>query len=189
MTRCLSLEDLLAYRVGELPPDEDARVEAHYFACERCTSRLESLGHLREGVAQLVRDGQVTACVTAELLDVATRRDGVRIRVYELSPGETVLCTIAPEDDFVATRLRGEFEGLERVDLAVHALMRSTGERESRGIQALPVDAASGELVMLHSGHAIRSLPRSRFELEVRAPDDRLLASYALEHTPWDEQR
>lgn len=187
MSRCPSLENLLAYRVGELSPAEDERVEEHYFACERCTARLESLARLRDDVAQLVRDGRVTACVTTELLDAAAR-DGVRIRVYDLSPGETVLCTIAPEDDFVAIRLRGEFEKIERIDLAVRALMRPTGERESRGAQALPVDAASGELVMLHSGHSIRGLPRSRFELELRAPDERLLASYALEHTPWDEQ-
>jgi hypothetical protein len=186
MSHCISFHDLLAYRAGELSPDADDRVEEHFFECAQCASRLDDLERLREAVARLVREGRVRASVTAEFLEAAAR-DGVRVRTYELDPGETVFCTIAPDDDFVATRFRGAFEDLESVDLRVASTMQPTGERDTQWARSLLVDVASGELVMLHSGHAIRSLPRARFELEVRAPDDRVLASYALEHSPWDE--
>jgi hypothetical protein len=186
MSRHLALNDLLAYRAGELSASDDERIEAHFFECARCAERLEGLERIRAGVVEAVRSGAVTSAVTAEFVEAAVR-DGAQVRTYELSPGETVFCTIAPDDDFVAVRMRGAFEGYERIDLTMVTSHLDSGERSVRVSESVTPDLATGELIVLYSGPLVRSLPRSRFDMEVRTPDERVVASYVLEHTPWDE--
>jgi hypothetical protein len=186
MSEHLTLSELLAYRTGELAASDEDRVESHFFECARCTASLESIEWIRAGVVDAVRGGFVTGTVTAEFLDHAAR-EGARIRTYALAPGETVFCTIAPEDDFVAIRMRGQFEGMERVDLAMRTHRLATGETDLHVSESVTPDLSAGELIVLYSGHLVRSLPRSRFDMEVRAPDERVVFAYVLEHSPWEE--
>jgi hypothetical protein len=186
MSEHLTLSELLAYRAAELVASDEDRVEAHYFACPRCTAVLESVERIRAGVVDAVRGGWVTSAVTAEFVDRAVR-DGVRIRTYALSAGETVSCTIAPDDDFVAIRMRGEFGALERVDLAMHTRLVATGETDLHMSESVTPDLSTGELIVLYAGHQVRSLPRSRFDMVIRTADARVVSSYVLEHSPWGE--
>lgn len=191
----LSLASLLAYERGELEPLEEGRVEAHYFACQSCSDRLESLVHLGEAIAALVRKGAVTASVTEALL----RRGealGLRIRHYRVAPGAEVACTAAPDDDFVAIHLElpSEQQALaeadaERFDVAVRWTALDTGTVEDRVIDELAVDRKGSQIVLLFAGDQVREFPRSQWRMHIRADATGgayQLGPYTLNHTPWD---
>jgi Putative zinc-finger len=74
--------------------DETDRVEAHLFACGDCSARLHHLAVLGTGLATLVRQGRVSGIVSRALLN-RMQRDGVRLRMFSLLPGETVPCGVS----------------------------------------------------------------------------------------------
>lgn len=183
-----ALADLVAYSRRELPPHEEALVEEHFFACERCARALESIERLRAGTVSLVRAGRVAASASASLAARA-EGEGVRVRTYRLARGEQVACTASPEDDLVVIRLAGDFGGLERVDLSLEATDLATGARETRRVEDVAVDHVAGEIVLLYPGELVRGIPRSLLRYEVYSGDAaRLLGTYRLDHTPWAER-
>lgn len=187
-TSPLSLEVLLAYRSGELTNAEADHVEEVYFGCAVCTRRLAWLEELTSEVRRLVGSGAVSAGITTALLESA-QESGLVFRSYALSPGTTVACTAAPEDDFVLMRLAvpGATQGL--VDLKTEMLDLETGRQSEHFTADVPVDAASGEILIAYAGGLIRSHPRSRWTVEaiVDGPEGkRTTGPYVLDHTPWD---
>ena len=185
----LSLTALIAWRAGELEPEEEEDVEAHFFECDLCARRLEEIERLGRAVVELVHGGRVSAAVTASLLEEARAR-GLAVRTYHLAPGEEVKCTAAPEDDFVVVRLAGDFGETDRVDVDLASAVVATGETDAGRIEDVAVDRESGEIVLLYAAELVRSLPRSRWRYEVRAkgPEgERALGPYRLDHTPWQE--
>jgi hypothetical protein len=185
----LPLEELVAYERGDAAEAEE-RVEEHWFACARCAAALEAVAALGSEIAALVRSGGATASVPASLVARA-EREGVRVRTYRLAPGEVVPCSAAPEDDYVAIRLAGEYGRAERVDVSLEATALAGGERQAQRLEDVPVDRSAGELVLLYPAAFIRGLPRSRVRYEVRGVGagaaSHLLGTYHLDHSPWEE--
>jgi len=188
----LSTETLIAYWLGELPSTEADQVEQHYFACASCAGRLEGITRLGAGVAQVVQLGAVDASVTQEFIDNATAH-GLTIREYHLDPGQTVRCTAAPSDDFVALHLALsaiDVGAVDAVDVAVEWTNADTGAREAHVVESVSFDRTRGEVVFLHSGERIRSLPKSDWQMQAilhgKAGDTRV-GPYMLNHTPWEQ--
>ncbi len=180
----VALADLVAYHRRELPPHEEARVEEHFFACERCARALDSIERLRAATVALVRSGRVAGSASASLV---ARAEGerVRIRTYRLSPGEQVACTASPQDDLVVVRLAGDFRGFERVDLSLEAMDLASGARETRRVRDVVVDHVVGEIVLLYPGELVRGMPRSLLRYDVYSGEaGQLLGTYTLDHTP-----
>lgn len=180
---------LLAYLQRRLAADAEAGVEAHYFACGACAARLEALAALRAAVVGLVDRGGVSAAATEALLAAAAVR-GRQVRRYRLRPGETVACTAAPEDAFVAVWLGVEPLAGEEVDLVAEITELASGASIVQRSDGVPVDRAAGGVVYLYAGEAIRALPRSRFriEAELRGPSGvRRVGPFVLDHTPWQQ--
>jgi hypothetical protein len=185
----LSLEELVDYERGELTPAASDRIEEHFFACGNCARRLETISRVGAGVADLVREGRLSASVTVQLLDDARER-GVRLRSYRLAPGESVACTAGPTDDFVVIRLVVDVEEGESVDVASEVQNLETGEGWSQTTEDVAVDRRGGELVYAFAGDRVRSLPRTRWTMraQVHGPrGDRQLGPYILDHTPWKQ--
>jgi hypothetical protein len=121
--------------------------------------------------------------VTKAMIDRMTA-DGLRIRHYRASPGDVVPCTVAPDDDVVATYLEAPVEGVQRVDLV---LSDATGALLSR-TDDVPVDAATGEVVYVMAGNFVHTMPASANPLHVElwahdADKPRRLARYTFQHT------
>lgn len=180
----ISLETLIAYWLGELPPQEEAPLEEHLFACASCTERLEELSALREGIRAVVQEGRVAAVISAAFLE-ALKRQGLRIREYRVPPGGRVDCTLRADEDAVVTRMQASLAGVKRVD----ALRRvELGGRviETR-LEDVPFDPAAGEVLNLPSAAWVRSLPASILSMRLLAVDEageREIGEYTLAHTP-----
>jgi anti-sigma factor RsiW len=182
----LTLETLAAYRLGELAPDEEERVEAHYFDCAACSARLRFVESLVHDVAALVREGRISAAVTPAFLDLAIER-GVTVRRYDLDVGESVECTVSPQDDLVVTRLGVPLPPGTAVDIETEVEPEATGGVTRFVTADVSVDAESGGVIFAHSSESIRAYPKSRVVLRVRARESgELFGPYTMNHTPWE---
>jgi hypothetical protein len=183
----LALDTLVAYRLGELTPDQEELVEAHYFECETCAARLRFVESLGREVAAVVREGRVSAAVTPAFVELATTR-GVTLRRYDVEIGESVECSVAPQDDLVVTRLGVPLPPGTAVDIETEVEPEGSGAVTRFVTSDLSVDAESGGVLLAQSSESIRAYPKSRVVLRVRARESgELFGPYTLHHTPWQE--
>jgi len=182
----LSGDLLVEYWQGELTETEDERVEAHYLSCDACASRLGALAGMAAGVARLMRGGSVLGFTTVAVLERAVV-EGVKIGTYRMEPGQSVHCTIRPEDDCNVLRLPLALRGSERVDLDLVRV--EAGQETSRlHFEDVVLDREREEIVLLYPGDLLRELPEHTFEIAVHAVDTRerrALGRYTMFHSPW----
>lgn len=183
----LALDTLVAYHLGELAPEEEGRVEAHYFECETCAARLRFVESLAREVAAVIREGRVSAGVTSAFAKLAAER-GVTLRRYDVEIGESIHCTVAPEDDLVITRLGVPLPPGTPVDLETEVAPVGSDSVLRFVTPDLTVDAESGGVIFAQASESLRSYPKSRVVLRVRARESgELFGPYTLHHTPWQE--
>lgn len=178
--RPLRLEELADYWFDDGAPSEAEPVEEHLMECEACSGRLRALVQLGDGVRRVARQGGVPVVVTPSFLDAAAR-GGLRMRQYRVSPGESVACTVAPEDDLVVSRLQADLSGVTRLDVV------SDWEGRELRIEDVPVDPAAPELILAQAMPALRALGPSAIRIRLLAQDpagERLLGQYTFAHTP-----
>ena len=167
---------LVDYWFGALPAAEAEAFEEHLFGCAECTGKLESLAALGAAVRDAWRAGVVRAVISPALL-AAMKREGLRLREYPLSPGGSVHCTIAPEDDFVVSRLAAPLQGVQRLDLVTPA-----GRLED-----VPFDAAAGEVLVVPAPAPLRraGAHTEKFRLVAMGEaGERVLGEYTFVHRP-----
>ena len=171
---------LLDYWAGDiLDGDEMNRVEEHLFACADCSARLDQMATLGAGLATLVRQGRMSGFVSRAILN-RLQRDGVRVRLFWLAPGETVPCAVFPGDDVIVTALRADFSGVETVTLSV-----TGGDDSPFGrYDDVPVSGPRGEVLWATPAALVQQLPSMRLELTLTstgaAPTE--LGRYVLDH-------
>jgi hypothetical protein len=170
-------ETLVDYWSGGLPASSSEPIEEHIFNCAACADRLEWVASLATGITALARQGRLSGIIARATLN-QLQREGVRVRVYSLTPGDVVPCAVFPDDDLVVTSIRGDFAGVEGVTLSV------TGSTPLAGLvlEDVPVSAAEGELLWAAPGALIRQMPTSRVTLTVSG-GGRLIGEYVLDHT------
>lgn len=171
---------LLEYWLGELSEPAEAAVEEHFLGCPHCSAQLGELVALGEAVRALVPRGASPLVATEALLN-ALIAEGVRVREYRLSPGESVQCTVHRDDDLVVSRLRAPLAGVSRLDL-----LRIAEDGESR-LPDIPFDAAAGEVIVCPPMALLRAMgvctERVRL-LSVEAQGERAIGEYAFHHRP-----
>ena len=157
-------ETMVDYWSGGLLPQQSEAIEEHVFGCASCAARLDAVSSMAAGITSLARQGRVSGVISRATLN-QLQRDGVRVRVYSLMPGDVVPCAVFPDDDLIVTSLRGNFAGVDAVTLSV------TGSTPLSGVvlDDIPVSAAEGELLWATPGVLIRQMPTSRLTLTVTA--------------------
>jgi len=184
MARCkapISEEMLLEYWARDVAEgDETARVEDHLFACGECSARLQQLAALGTGLATLVRQGRVSGIVSRAILN-RLQRDGVRVRMFSLWPGETVPCAVFPGDELVVTALRADFSGVDAVTLSV----RGPGDSSIAEFEDVPVPESDGEVFWVTPAAVVQEMPSMRLQLTLASAGTTRaeLGRYVLEHT------
>jgi len=176
----IGLEELIRYWQGELPPEREAEVEEALFEDTATAHRLEAIARLDAGVRALVSGGALRSGLTVQAVD-GLQQAGLRIRTYQIEPGQVVPCSIAQED-LMVIRLRGDFGDVDHVDVGMEGTLEGVGPMSERYVDA-PVDRRTGEIVLVYPGDRIRALPRSQFRYTVTS-GDRQLGEFRLEHTP-----
>ena len=174
---------LLKYWLDELGDQEAADFEEHLFGCDSCTARLRELLALRDSVRRALHESRFGTAVTGGFVQ-RLKDSGLRIREYQLDAGGSVLCTIAPDDDFVISRLRAPLAGVRQLDL-----VWEDGGMQHRSVH-VPFDAAANEVAFIPSVTMLRSLgvatQRARL-LAVTLDSERLIAEYTFNHRPWGQ--
>ena len=176
----VSDDDLLDYWTRTIDGTDAERIEEHLFSCGTCAARLDAMASLGAGLAALVRRGRVSGIVSRALLN-RMQRDGVQVRQYTVSPGETVPCAAFPGDDLLIVSLRADFAGAESVSLSV------TGPDDAAFgyIGDVPVARSDSEILWATPGDKVRRMPSARLRLRLTsgsagAP---VLGEYELDHT------
>jgi hypothetical protein len=177
-----TLADWLA---GELDEIQGRAVEEHFFDCEFCARRLESIERLTSGVAELVRRGRVATSVTRATLERATR-DGLQLREYGIAAGGSVDCTAAPHDDYVVVHLEGPFP--ERDDLMLEVAAKDDAGHAFGDPFAMPVAVdrdGPDEVLLFFPGEVVRGYPRSRWTMHVVDGTGSRRGPFVMKHAPW----
>ena len=160
--------------------DEIDRVEEHLFACSDCTARLEGLAALGTGLSALAREGRVSGIVSRSMLN-RMQRDGVHVRMYSLSPGETVPCAVFAGDDLIVAAMRADVSNVDAVTLSVVG----TADSPFRQFDNVPLAKGDGEVFWATPAAVVREMPSMRLQLTLSSagatPEE--LGTYVLEHT------
>jgi hypothetical protein len=174
-------DELLAWWLGDLDDVEDARLDAHLFACAACAARLAALLALGDAIRRETLHGSFGFVVPAAF--VGRMRDaGLTLREYTLAPGGSVNCTIGPGDDFVVSHLQVPLAGVHRLDV----LIDDTTLGQLR-LTDVPFDPTSGELTVVPGAAFLRSLGKTQQRLRlvaVAGAQDRVIGDYTFHHTP-----
>ena len=107
-------------------------------------------------------------------------REGVRVRTFALSPGAVVPCAVWDDDELMALRLRGDFDGVSDVTLS----QRVGGTEMSRATGQVAV-SSHGEIIYALPAAWVRQLPVVDVEVLLTAHEggeERPIGSYTLLH-------
>ncbi len=173
-------EALLDYWCGDAQADGNHHTEEHLFACGDCAGRLERLTSVAGAIVALARRGRISGIISRPLLN-RLQRDGVNVRVFSLTPGETVPCAAFPGDDLVVAALRADLSGVSAVKLSVS----QAGQGSIAEIIDIPAPVPDHEVLWATPGSRVREMPstRLRLTLSVAGGDGRLLGEYQLDHS------
>jgi len=183
----LEWDTLLAYWLGELDPENEARTEEHYLGCPRCSQRLELLIALARDVRELIRISGITMIIT----DRFARRlaeHGLNVREYRVPLNGSVNCTVTDDDEFVLGNLAAPLDDVQRLDMVY---IDSQGGTQSR-LEDIPFVPESGAVVISTRIDALRALPACAIRvrlLDVAVDGERVLGDYTFNHTPGTLQK
>ncbi len=179
----LSWETLLAYRLGELAPDQEAQTEEHYLGCALCTQRFEQLTMLAQGIRALARGSGVATVVNDQFIH-RLREEGRQVREYRVPLNGAVNCTVTPDDDFVVAHLEAPLNTVTRLDL-LHILPDGNIALRQEDI---PFLAESDGVVVVTNIDQLRAFPAITLCMRLLAVDnngERTLGDYQFNHTPY----
>ena len=182
----LSLEALVAYRRGELDAEAERLLEGHYFGCASCGAMLAWLEGLEEAVISAMRAGLFDVYVRRETVERLERAGSV-VRKYDLAPGQSVNCTIAPGDDMTVVTLHGPLRPGVPVTVVVDLLDHASGYQMQQ-IHPSFQDQETGDVMVRLAGVIQKSLGRTRVTLTLRYGDGDTLdtvGAFVMNHAPW----
>ncbi len=171
---------LIEYWFGELPQNEEERIEEHLLGCAQCSEGLGDLVDLGAGISSTFRNGAVGAVISATFLQ-KMEQEGLRLREYRVAPGGSVNCTISAADDAVVSRLQASLRGATRVDL-----VRLNQQGEGR-LTDIPFEPATGEVLFCPPAASLKKAPAYTEVIRLLAVDEtgeRPIADYTFLHTP-----
>jgi hypothetical protein len=185
--RHLSPAELLDYWLHDSDPAATDAADEHLMHCEACGEQLDGLIALGHGVRAAFRAGAVSAVTSGAFLR-HLRATGLRVREYRLPHNGSVHCTVAPEDEMLASTLEAPLQGVQRLD-ALAELSIDPGV--THRLEDLPFEAASGEVLYLPRLAQVRALPAHTLQvtlLSVEPAGTREVGRYAFHHRPWPAQ-
>ncbi len=180
--RCTTtVDELLAYWLGELDEAEALRLEEHWFTCAACTERLEAIVTLGAAIRRGLVRGEFGFVAPIAFVQ-KIKESGLRVREYDLEPGGAVSCTITSEDDLVVSYLRARLGDVRRLDIEIDD--STTGKHR---VTDVAFDPASGGLTFVPSAAHLRTLGPTQQRVRlvaVEGADERVIADYTFNHSP-----
>ncbi|MGH7488515.1 MAG: zf-HC2 domain-containing protein [bacterium] len=181
----LSIATLTEYWMGELDERTQSDVEEHLFSCSLCHATLELLVAMGEGIRAVSRKAGVAAVLTPDFVR-KLKAEGAQVREYSLQPGDSVLCTIAPDDDIVLAHLHAPLAGIDRLD----AVFEDSHSGKQFRYDDIAFNPGQGEIVFAPKASDLRSYgkgTRTLRLLSVSAAGERVIGEYVFNHSPFQE--
>jgi len=177
---------LVDYWSGDLSGATLEQIEHQLFECDACGEALDAVIGLSRGISRWGGQGLSTGSTSEAVLERLTH-DNLRVRRYRLDPGQTVHCTVAPDDDVVTAEFSAELARVSRVDLVV----RHNFDDGARRLRIEDMSVEDGRTVRWAlPAAALRPLPAHRLDIALVAvapSGDRVVAEYVMQHSPWRE--
>jgi hypothetical protein len=177
----LAPPELLQYWLGELDAARELTLDEHLFACGACSERLRAIVELGAAVRQTFLGGWLSIVLPEPFLH-RIKEAGFKVREYDLAAGDSVNCTVTPDDDFVVSYLHAPLAGVQRLDV----LIDDSTSGQSRASD-VAFDAAAGVLAAVTSTAYLRTLKRSQQRVRlvaVQGTAERVLGDYTFNHSP-----
>lgn len=179
-----SFETLLDYWLHDTDAATTDAVDEHLLQCEACGEVLDGIVALGKGVRDAVRAGEVLA-VTGGAFAARLVERGRPVREYRLAHNGSTNCTVAPDDEWLVTRLEAPLHGVSRLDMVFEGAHE---EGSPLRLQDIPFDAQAGEVVYLSKVAALKKMPAKTLQVTLLAVDGggtRELGRYTFRHAPW----
>jgi hypothetical protein len=176
-----SPDELLAWWLDELDADEEEALDEHLFACPLCARRLNAIVTLGDAIRDATLHGEFGFVVPAAFV-ARLKRAGLTLREYQLNPGGSVNCTIAPGEDFVVANLTVPLAGVQRLDVLIDDMTFGKAR-----LTDVPFDPATGALTVVPSAAMLRAMQSNQQRLRLVAVEptgERELGEYTFNHSP-----
>ena len=177
----LAWDTLVDYWLGEIDATATEAIDEHLLHCDACGASFDELVSLSHGVRDAFARGVVRSMLSAAFVE-RLKAAGRRVREYRVPHNGSVLCSVAPEDDVLVSRLAVPLQGVTRVD-AVLALSFRAGHEER--LHDIPFDIESGEVLLAPPIDEVRRHPKHEFVVRLLAVDaagERELGHYTFQH-------
>jgi len=178
----IDFETLTDYWLGTIADAEEESVEAHLFACETCSKRLEEVVALADGVRNVARQGNLLRIVDDEFLKRAAS-DNLRIREYAPPRGGSVQCTVSAPDDLLIGRLAADLSSAKRLDLS----LCSSDGNEFKRLDDIPFHSNAKSIAFQQPIEYAKASPSdvmvARLLATADTGEEELLGEYTFVHT------
>lgn len=174
---------LLDYYLGDPATDD---LEEHLFECGECAAALERIHRTATAIVLAVREAALGSGATTALLNRMSR-DRLNVRHYTILPGETVACSVAPNDDFMAGRLVLPDGDFERIDMRV----LDASAQELMRVDDVVVDARHRQVILFIPAQPVLSEGSATTHYVLVAPSasgEREIGRYSMAHSAIGEE-
>jgi hypothetical protein len=177
----LDSDTLLDYWLGDTDAARTEAIDAHLMGCDACGALLDEVIALTRGVREAFVRGEVPSMVTGAFVE-RLKAAGHQVHEYRVPRNGNVVCSLAPGDDQLVSRLDAPLAGVTRVD-AVFTFSFAPGRPER--LHDIPFDAASGQVLFAPKMSFVRQQPSHDFVVRLLAVDpagERELGHYTFHH-------
>lgn len=180
-----SFETLLDYWLHDTDDAATDALDEHLMQCEACGRALDGIVALGEGVREALRAGEVLAVAGGAFAGRLVEQ-GRPVREYRLPHNGSTNCTVAPEDEWLVTRLEAPLHGVSRLDLLFETSSPEDGA--PLRLQDIPFEAQAGEVVYVSKLAMLKKMPARTLQVTLLAVEDggtREVGRYTFRHSPW----
>jgi hypothetical protein len=181
MTTHLESDALLDYWLGDTDDAATAAIDAHLLQCDACGAALDDVIALSRGVKEAFGGGAVPSMLSAAFVE-RLKSAGRRVREYRVPHNGSVVCSVAPEDDLLVSRLAAPLQGVTRIDAV---FTQSFAPARQQRASDIPFDAAGGEVLFAPKLSEVRGLPSHEMVVRLLAVDEageREVGHYTFHH-------
>ena len=172
---------LLDYWLGDADAAASEAIDEHLLRCDTCGAAFDELVALSRAVRDAFAHGAVRSVLAPAFVE-RLKAAGRRVREYRVPHNGSVLCSVAPDDDLVVSRLAVPLHGVERLDAVVaHSMQPGYAER----LHDIAFDASSAEVLFVPELRKLRSAPSHDFVVRLLAVDaagEREIGHYTFHH-------
>lgn len=172
---------LVDYWLGDGDAAASDAIDEHLLHCDACGAVFDEIVALARGVRDAFSHGLVPSALTPGFVE-RLKASGRRVREYRVPAGGSVMCSVAPDDELLVSRVGAPLAGVRRLD-ALFSFSFAPGEEQR--LQDVPFDAAAGELLLAPKLAEIRRLPTHDVTLRLLSVDDageHEIARYTFHH-------